>query len=163
MNDTVSHKDNVSQKDIVSQQDHCSRWCEDAPDPETVLSRALTLVARQVKTMGGQRLGEEDHTARMRLLLAAEFYYDFFNHIMCYVVPPAAVEVAELHRRFAKAVLATPDGGYDATGTEALSALADECFAARGRICGECSLPLVLHANEASGGPGDLESPGGVS
>ena len=155
--------DNVSQKDIISQKDPFSRWPDDAPDPEAVLSRALTLVARQVKTMSGQRLSEEDHTARMRLLLAAEFYFDFLYQIVDGFVPPAAVEVAELHRRFAKAVVATPDGGYDAKGTEALSALADECFAARGRICGECGLPVVLHADEASGGPAALERAGAAS
>ena len=154
--------DTVSQKDIISQQDLFSRWCDDAPEPETVLSRALTLVARQVKTMSGQRLREEDHTARMRLLLAAEFYYDFLYQIVDGFVPPAAVEVAELHRRFAKAVVATPDGGYDETGKEALSALAAECFAARGRICGECGLPMVLHVDKASGEPGDLAAPGDV-
>ena len=154
--------DTVSQKDIIPQEDLFSRWCDDAPEPEAVLSRALTLVARQVKTMSGRRLGEEDHTARMRLLLAAEFYYDFLYQIVDGFVPPAAVEVAELHRRFAKAVVATPDGGYDAKGTEALSALADECFAARGRICGECGLPLCLHADKASHEPGDLATPGDV-
>jgi hypothetical protein len=79
-----------------------------------------------------------------------------------YVVPPAAVEVAELHRRFAKAVVATRNGGYDAKGSEALSALADECFAARGEICDECGLPLCLHADQAVGKPGGLETPSDV-
>jgi hypothetical protein len=50
-----------------------------------------------------------------------------------YVVPPAAVEVAELHRRFAKAVVATRNGGYDAKGSEALSALAESASPRGGR------------------------------
>ena len=67
-----------------------------------------------------------------------------------------------MHRRFAKAVVATRNGGYDAKGSEALSALAGECFVARGRICEECGLPLCLHKDKASGGPGGLDAPSDV-
>ena len=131
-------------------------WIYYAPEPEAVLSRVLTIVAKQVKTMSDRRLRLEDHTRRMRLVLAAEFYYDFWYQMIDGYVSDAALELAELHRRFAEMALHLPAadsedgiGGRAAEAVEGLESVAEECFLARGRICGDCGLPLCLHSDKA--------------
>ena len=129
------------------------QWMRGAPEPDAVLSRVLSLVAQQVKTMTDRRLRLEDHTGRMRLVLAADFYYDFFDRVIDGFVPPAAHEAAELHLRFAEKAIAIHVRGDNADDVMALAALADECFLARGRICASCGLPTCLHAGPDTGGP----------
>ena len=118
-------------------------WIDDAPDPEAVLSRVLSIVAKQIKTMSDRRLRLEEHTQRMRLVLAADFYYDFLYQMVDDYVPDAALEVAELHRRFAEMALRVPAADGE------LESVAEECFLPRGHICRGCGLPLCLHSDKA--------------
>ena len=136
--------------------DTMTRWLDDAPDPDAVLTHVLTLVARQVKTMSDRRLRQEDHTGRMRVLLAAEFYYDFFSQMVDSYVPDAALEAADLHLRFANQALGMRVEGESTEAMEALATLADQCFVFRGRICPDCGLPQCLHASPDGLGPQDL-------
>jgi hypothetical protein len=130
----------------MEMEDAQTRWLDDAPDPATVLTHVLTLVARQVKKLSDRRLRLEDHAGRMRVLLAAEFFYDFYYQMVDSLVPEAALESADLHLRFAKQALRLPVEGETAPAMEALAALAEECFVSRGRICTECGLPQCLHS-----------------
>jgi hypothetical protein len=109
-----------------------------------VLSRVLELVALQVKTMGEGRLRLEDHTGRMLMVLAADAYYDYHRHLSDVGVPDAALEAAELHRRFAMQAFST-SGAEGDEAMEKLEAMARECFLARGRICPSCELPHHMH------------------
>jgi hypothetical protein len=93
-----------------------------------VLSRVLALAARQVKTMSDRRLRMEDHSDRMRLLLAADFYYDFYYHMVDSLVPDAAREPAGLHLRFAKHPMRTAVDRDMEGDAAVLASLADACF-----------------------------------
>jgi len=130
-------------------------WLDNAPNPEAVLTGVLTLVARQVKKMSDRRLRQEDHTGRMRVLLAAECYYDFYDQMVNYRVPDAALEVADLHLRFANQALGMRVEGESTEAMEALATLAEQCFVSRGRICTECGLPQCLHAPPGVSDPQD--------
>jgi hypothetical protein len=134
-----------------------TRWLDDAPDPNAVLTHVLTLVARQVKKMSDRQLRLEDHAGRMHVLLAAEFYYDYFYQMVDSRVPDAALEAADLHLRFANQALGMRVEGESTEAIKALAALADECFMSRGRICAECGLPQCLHSPPDGLGPLDLD------
>lgn len=87
-------------------------WRHEAPEPQEVVPYVLTLVPLQVKRMGPRRLGEADHSLRMKLVLAAEFYYDCFEQVISAYLPLDARPVVDLHLRFARQILRVrTDGG----------------------------------------------------
>lgn len=131
-------------------------WLDDAPDPDEVNSRVLSLVARRVKPMSERRLRCEDHTDALRLLVAAETYYDLLAHFCMYYTPDAAEEGFKVHKRFALRALAIPIYDFDAEAeaVEALAALAAVCHSSRGRLCTECRFPLLVHVFDPQGEAG---------
>lgn len=121
-------------------------WSDDAPDPHAVIARVGALVARQVQSLTADELRWSDHTDRMRLILAADFCFTFFDHMACYYTPDSAVPVANLHKEFARMTLRISIQEPDTAAVAKLTALADRSFEARGRICEMCRLPNCLHA-----------------
>ena len=128
-------------------------WADDAPEPEPVMRHALALVARQVRPLSEERLRAADHLDRMKVVLAADYYYTIFSRIALVGVPVSAMHVADLHKQFAVQAMRIrlksewesndPDGRQMAE----LTALASRCFEARGDVCPECGLPRCLHAD----------------
>jgi len=128
-------------------------WPDDAPYPDEVNARVLSLVAGRVTLASERRLRCEDHADAMRMLVAADTYYDLLAHFFMYETPDSAEECFRVHKLFAQTAMSVRlDGGSgEAAAAEALAALAAECHLARGRMCPDCRLPLVLHIFDQPG------------